>query len=119
MRAMGAGDGTPMYFGHLTIPSSAASASRQGVRTSVLGLAVVAYTPKPVGLVHPGVGHAKRLIGRVAERTAAVTCPQGGGLARLTRRLGDGASSRLTRKRPESPRSTRTPLRRGQRPAHA
>jgi hypothetical protein len=29
-----------------------------GMRTEVLGLGVVAYTPNPVGLVHPGVGHS-------------------------------------------------------------
>jgi hypothetical protein len=35
--------------------------SRQGagIRTAVLGLGTVAYTPNPVGRVHPGVGHAR------------------------------------------------------------
>src|ERR1035437_994158 len=43
-------------------PRRCGDRSRQvaGRRTEILGLGVVAYTPNPVGRVHPGVRHARK-----------------------------------------------------------
>jgi hypothetical protein len=56
------------FLRRVTISSSVASAnesrrpaSRQGseILAAALSLGIVAYTPNPVGRVHPGVGHTR------------------------------------------------------------